>query len=812
VLLRLAAVIMGVCLIGAPLACGAVHRPIIFIVTGLAVALAALTAGLAFRNQAALKPAIAMVFPILFLVITALQIIPLPWGLRARLDPAGTELLALAGLSGPQPFSLDPPATYLRFAEAAAALIVGSAAMVLTASRRLRNAAMALVAVSGVVGLMVGLGHRAAFEDKIYGLFQHSRGLLVGPFINVNHTAELLELAAFAALAFAFGRPSRDGQRIWKVIATVLAAGALSTLSRGAVLALGCGALTWFLLAPKSEEGEPLHRSRFVALILGLVTVVGIALSFGAEGLLDRFSENTPEGEVRFRLWWDALKMLPLHPWGIGVGSFSRVYPVYQSLPVTAWFQFPENQPLGILLETGLPGAVLMLLAWGLILTRFAKNARRDRVEASLAAGLIAVLAHNLTDFGLETLGVLLPFCAVWGTLFARIAEPTETPKPDRRTPILVGVAGLAQVAGIALLCLPTTRDFDTLLHPPIKGDGRALAQQASQAHPTDYFYALAAARLETPDPKDPGNRLRLINRAMILCPKCEAAHVEAARELWRLGRRSQALVEWRTVLALSPLRLTSTFTELDAAGASGSELVSLADERNRETLSRLLLGRGKIAAARDVMASSTQKDTIEFHLVQAQIALDAKDLPAARAASSAALAAAPQDPRAFLMAADVDAREGKRDEAIATLTRGLKSEPTDIELNQRLLSLLMQTDRWRAIDQALANLRRALSEHGAPMFNANLAAAQIFERRGQYYRAVTEYQAALSQHPEHTGIQLALARTAEQAGNITVAVNAYTAVLRGTPEQPEAKAGLARIQTQKKDLELLKYLPSHTP
>lgn len=257
-LLRIAAVVMGVCLIGAPLACGAVHRPIIFVVTGLAVLLALLTAALATRGQAALKPHIAMVFPLLFLVIAAAQIIPLPWGLRARLDPAGSDLLALAQLSGAQPFSLDPPATTLRLAEAAAALIVGIAALVLTASRRLRYAATGLVAASGVVALLVGLGHRAAFEDKIYGLFQHSRGLLVGPFINVNHTAEFLELAAFAALAFGFSRQSRDGQRVWKVLATVLAAGALSTLSRGSVLALGCGALTWFLLAPKSEEGEPL--------------------------------------------------------------------------------------------------------------------------------------------------------------------------------------------------------------------------------------------------------------------------------------------------------------------------------------------------------------------------------------------------------------------------------------------------------------------------------------------------------------------------------------------------------------------------
>ena len=811
VLLWVTAVVLGLAIVGAPLACGAVHRPVIFVVLGLSAALALLTAALSYRSQTGLKPHIAMALPMLFLLVAAVQVIPIPWGLRARLDPAGSELLRLAGLSGPQPFSLDPPVTYLRFAEAAATLIVGTAALVLTASRRLRFAATGLVAASGVIALMVGLGHRAAFEDKIYGMFHYGRGLLVGPFINPNHTAEFLELAAFAALAFAFARPSRDGQRVWKIIAAVLAAGALSTLSRGSVLAIGCGALTWFLLAPKSDEGEPLQRSRFVALIIGLVIVVGIAIGFGAEGLLDRFAESSTQGESRFRVWWDARQILRAHPLGIGLGSFGRVYPVYQSFPSATWFQFPENQPLGILLETGALGGGLMLAAWGLILYRFAKHARRDRVEASLAAGLIAVLAHNLTDFGLETLGVLLPFCAVWGTLFGRLAEAPKGPGTVRSTPILAGFAGIAQIVGIAMLCLPTNRDFDALLRPPIAGDGHALARQASQAHPTDYYYALAEARLEKPNPDKPGNRLHLINRAMILCPKCDAAHVQAARELWRMGRRSQALLEWRTVLGLSSDRLASVFAELVGAGATGAELVLLAEEHNRHELSRLLLGRGMIAAARDVMSNSTSKNTVEFHLVQAQIALDAKDLLAARASVEAALNAAPRDPRAFLVAAEVDTRENMRDEAIATLTRALQSEPTNIDLNQHLLALLMQTDRWRATNQALDSLRRALGEHGASMFSANLAAAQIFERRGQYYRAVTEYQALLAQQPENIGLQLALAKTAEQASNITVAVNAYAAVLRRTPDQPDARAGLARIQAQKKDLELSRFLPPHT-
>jgi predicted Zn-dependent protease len=215
------------------------------------------------------------------------------------------------------------------------------------------------------------------------------------------------------------------------------------------------------------------------------------------------------------------------------------------------------------------------------------------------------------------------------------------------------------------------------------------------------------------------------------------------------------------------------------------------------------------IDAARKVMAASASRDTVEFHLVQAQIALDAKDLDAARAAATAALAAAPRDPRAFVMNAEVEIRENKREEALTTLTRGLEAEPTDIDLNQRQLDLLMQTGRWRATDEALDHLRRALAENGAPMRSANLAAARIFEHRGQFYRAVTEYQSAVAQEPDDLGLRLSLAHAAELAGKVTVAVDAYAAVLRRSPNQPEAAAGLARIQSQKKALEVSKVFLS---
>ena len=825
----LTAVLLGILVIGAPLACGAVHRVTFLITLGLSALLALATAWLATRCKSKLAVATALAFPLFFLVMATAQIIPLPAGLRTLLDPKGSALLALAGLKGAQPLSLDPPETYGELAKAAAALCVALAALLLASGRRLRFVAPGLVASAGLLAMAVGLGHRAADVSMIWGHFHTGGGLLVGTFVNPNHMAEFLELSAFAALAFAFARSTRDGQRIWKLFAGVLAAGAVSTLSRGSVLALGTGALAWFALAPRSDEGEPFHRSRFVAILLALLVVVGLTIGFGGDKIIAEFRGAVGGNLSKFELSKDALSIVAAHPAGIGLGAFGRVYPIYQTLPLLSWYQFVEDQPLGILIETGIAATLLLLGLWVLVARRFWKQARRDRVEASLLAGLAAVLAHNIVDFGLETAGVLLPFCALLGTVFGRqgTADEVSAPNPDAPTlpnrvgagfkPALIffsGLAFLSTLAGIVLLRAPSARDFDALLQPPLTPVSRPLAHAASLAHPTDYAYALTEARLE---PRGPGGtstqtRLRMLNRAMLLCPRCMGAHEEAARDLWRLGRRTQSLLEWKTVVTESRGSLGPVLDGLLAVGAKPEELATIADDDNRFTLSRYLLAHGAIDVAKSTLSQSTSQEGAELYLVQAQIFLAAKDIPAAQKASRRALELEPRNPRAVQMAAEIALLEPKSaGEAMAILEKGLRFAPSDVNLNRMVLGLLMQTEKWQAMDKALSGLRAALAEAGAPSTEANMAAAQIFERRGHFRRAMSEYQAALAHAPENLGIRLALARAAEQIGGITSAVDAYNDVIRRDPANQEARTALARIQHDKKLLEVNSISPAHT-
>src|SRR5262249_61601908 len=128
------------------------------------------------------------------------------------------------------------------------------------------------------------------------------------------------------------------------------------------------------------------------------------------------------------------------------------------------------------------------------------KLGRRDAVEAALVAGVLAVLAHSLVDFGLETLGVLLPFMAVLGTIIGRSRSTEARLLAERPAWAVVGVALGGLVFGIAAVAHGGYDDFDALLRgATAAGPRRDLLARAQRAHPRDYFYPLAAARAEPP-------------------------------------------------------------------------------------------------------------------------------------------------------------------------------------------------------------------------------------------------------------------------------------------------------------------------
>jgi tetratricopeptide (TPR) repeat protein len=791
----------------APLLAGGVHRATTaaLLILGL-IGFGAFLGGLVLQHRSPRMGLVALA-PLVFLVVPVLQSVPLPLGMRGALDRNGTALLRenQTTPTASWPLSLDPPDTRVDAGRAALALVAFLLAFHLASGQTGRHWVTRAIAAAGIAAVAIGLGHRILGLNKLYGAWSvQTRSLLIGPFVNANHTAELLELAAFVCLACSFQRPTALNRIGWIVGTILCAGGAAATLSRGAVLALSAATAAFVLMMYFGADIAPADRRRaslgWGVLLLGIVMLGALAL--GADQLVGRFRTDNVTTDVRLRLWRDGLRVLAAHPMGIGRGAFSRVFPVYRSLkmPFPLRFAFLENQPLQILVDCGwffslLIGAALVYVVWTVV-----RRGRRDKIERALLCGLIAVLAHSVVDFGLETLGVLLPFAAVLGTVLGRLQAPAETSDVAARGKwIVAGLAAFGLVFGIASTAHASFDNFDALLKQRRPASAqRDLLLRAERVHPLDYFYALEESRFEPlkGGPSAGSPRLRGLNRAMRLCPACETVHVEVARNLWHMGLRPQALLEWRMAVDLQPSLFAQTMGELFASGAHPQELAAVAASRPDHLLelAAFLRGQGRLDDAFVVLgqAEALNAPRGEILLARASLQLERGQFAAAATTADQARQLGVQDPRlAVLRCRLVLATKGAAgaDEALSILDAGAARAPMDVRVQSERISLVVQYKKWQAAERALEGLKEALYRASGAATGAHVWAARIDGELGRWTNALGEYRIALADTPKDVALWVEFAHAATVAGRDDTAREALAEAARLSPKSPEIEA-----------------------
>ena len=427
------------------------------------------------------------------------------------------------------------------------------------------------------------------------------------------------------------------------------------------------------------------------------------------------------------------------------------------------------------------------------------------------------MLVHSIVDFGLETLGILLPFIAVVGAILGRLRSAAEQPVDSRwsaRAPfVLAGVASAALIFGIASLAHPSYDDFDALLRKPATAAvQRQLLLRAEETHPLDYLYALGDARSEPLKgaPGTPSPRLHALNRALRLCPSCEAVHVEIARNLWRMGLRRQALLEWRTAVDIQPSLFTPTMGELFAAGAKPQELAAVAASSSARTLELVsfLGGLGRVPDAFVVLdqadalgaprgASLLERTALQINsgqLKEAAITLDAARAAGLDDARVAAL-------RAHLLL-DLKGVAGA-DEALAILDRAAVRYPTDLPVARQRVDLVIKYEKWNAAARSLEGLKLALYQTGGSA-EAHIAAAHIAARLGHWTQALDEYRIVLADMPDNVTYWIEYARAAQVIGHDATARDAYAQASRLSPNSPEVVAALHDLEARQARLRAL--------
>ena len=451
----------------APLAFGSVETWSLMLMEGLiflATLLYLLDLGL---NPSRHSPEAPGTWPLLFFVVYILiQLVPLPIEIVRILSPAGLALREQA--LGPEQLASTIPLTinlrhglaeFFRFSSYACAYFL--TIHLLHDRVRLKTTIKLLAALGGLIAVEA-LFQRATSSGLIYWFRAvPPQAMPVGPYIYRNHYAGLMGMLFPIALSiFLYTRPKTDGEIGWRqrlivffrdssvsqhflsgLAAKFIAISIFLSLSRGGISS-SCAALLFMVLLLKIHPSAPSRR--FWVYIVPAAAVLFINW-FGWDAIVERFLQISlaEKGfhDGRFDIWHDTLTLIRDFPvTGSGLGTFVKIYPVYQGRPYSGLMvDHAHNDYLELLAGAGMIGFSLMIwfLASVIIAAWKRWRMRHSRFAiihgAGCFAALTAMLLHCLVDFNFASGANALYFFSFCGLLTATVncratKDPSSSP------------------------------------------------------------------------------------------------------------------------------------------------------------------------------------------------------------------------------------------------------------------------------------------------------------------------------------------------------------------------------------------------
>lgn len=368
------------------------------------------------------------------LAIVLLQLVPLPaalgaHGLRARV----ADGYALLGRPVPPlPLSLAPYDGLGSLLALIPPVALFCAILRLGAFRASWLAAALLAGT--VAGITLGaLQVVSPGADSSWYLYRETnRGVAVGFFANANHMADLLVVALpFLAALAAAGR-SRNLQRYSALLAIL--AGATVVVVVGIIIN---GSLAGFVLAVPALAASmtifapPARRLRLPIAVVAGVALLGAVAVMGSSRIGQEASGSVQSREQILKTTAQAIG--DTMPFGSGLGSFVKVYPLYEKPDhvTPEYVVHAHNDYAELILELGFGGVLLTLLflAWWTAAVRAAWRPGHGGPYARAASIASAViLVHSLVDFPLRTTAISATFAMCLALLIDRRAAQRHDP------------------------------------------------------------------------------------------------------------------------------------------------------------------------------------------------------------------------------------------------------------------------------------------------------------------------------------------------------------------------------------------------
>ncbi|MBC7078675.1 MAG: O-antigen ligase family protein, partial [Synergistales bacterium] len=289
-----------------------------------------------------------------------------------------------------------------------------------------------------------------------------------------------------ASGGFATGSSVEQNVLCWMALPVVVVALLLS-FSRGGITA----ALVAALVAGIALAGAGAVRGRWMwVALIGLAVVAPAIAIVGPETVTARWQgvfrlqwSEIDSAQARTHVWqntWRAARDFWMT--GSGIGSFSVVHPHYQSARYSAhYYTHAENGFLQILLETGLPGFLLLLAGliligrWTWVAVTQARDLRYRTAAAVVAAGLLAFTLHGLVDYvwynpALAGVVSVLAGCLAGlvriGTEFEKVPPTTRRGVSASSKSVHMGKRRLALAAVGLSLAVVVTLPIEVVLRP----------------------------------------------------------------------------------------------------------------------------------------------------------------------------------------------------------------------------------------------------------------------------------------------------------------------------------------------------------
>lgn len=288
-----------------------------------------------------------------------------------------------------------------------------------------------------------------------------------GTYINPNHLAGFLEMLLPLGIAYTIVGRMKPVLRILLGYASlVIAVGIGLTLSRGGWIATAAALLVFFtILLFHRGFRLPAAVALIVLLAGGLYYVPKSSLVH--ERIESALKESSTREYIRYKLWLPSVKLWQESPWlGIGPGHFDYRFRSVRPQEVQLRPDHTHNDFLNTLVDWGVVGLALVLLALGLVaggvMTSWRRvggaapdlGSRRSNRFAFVLGGSIGLLAlflHSVTDFNMHIPANAILAVALMALLACHQRFVTDRWWSNARRPVVVLVTLLA-LANVAFL------------------------------------------------------------------------------------------------------------------------------------------------------------------------------------------------------------------------------------------------------------------------------------------------------------------------------------------------------------------------